>query len=386
MKILHTSDWHLGHTLYNFDRTEEQLAMMVQIRNIIQEEQPDALLLCGDVYHTPSPSAAIQTMFTNAIVSFHEACPTMTIIITAGNHDSGSKHEIFRTPWRILNVYMIGSVSNDEGWENEHIIEVKDKGYIIALPYQHERNMPKGIFQTLLDETTKRNTRQLPVVMMAHTTVGGADFIGHDHSNERSVGGIDSLDIQDLGEGYDYLALGHIHHAQFIQGSEHRVRYSGSPLAVSFDETYSHSISIVEIASHGEFPQVRTIDINNPHPLVTLPTDGWTDWETAQQLLKGYPDDIPAYIRLNVEVDDFLPASAQFDAAHIVENKDCRFCHINARRTLDAQKGENHIMTVAEFQAENPIDIARRYAQDQGIAFDADMEKLFNEALSEINK
>ncbi|MBO4314784.1 MAG: exonuclease SbcCD subunit D [Prevotella sp.] len=386
MKILHTSDWHLGHTLYNYDRTEEQLAMMLQIRNIIQEEQPDAFLLCGDVYHTATPSAAIQTMLTNAIVSFHEACPTMTIIITAGNHDSGSKHEIFRTPWRILNVYMIGSVSNDEGWENEHIIEVKDKGYIIALPYQHERNMPKGIFQTLLDETTKRNTRQLPVVMMAHTTVGGADFIGHDHSNERSVGGIDSLDIQDLGEGYDYLALGHIHHAQFIQGSEHRVRYSGSPLAVSFDETYSHSISIVEIASHGEFPQVRTIDINNPHPLVTLPTDGWTDWETAQQLLKGYPDDIPAYIRLNVEVDDFLPASAQFDAAHIVENKDCRFCHINARRTLDAQKGENHIMTVAEFQAENPIDIARRYAQDQGIAFDADMEKLFNEALSEINK
>lgn len=386
MKILHTSDWHLGHTLYNYDRTEEQLAMMLQIRNIIQEEQPDAFLLCGDVYHTATPSAAIQTMLTNAIVSFHEACPTMTIIITAGNHDSGSKHEIFRTPWRILNVYMIGSVSNDEGWENEHIIEVKDKGYIIALPYQHERNMPKGIFQTLLDETTKRNTRQLPVVMMAHTTVGGADFIGHDNSNERSVGGIDSLDIQDLGEGYDYLALGHIHHAQFIQGSEHRVRYSGSPLAVSFDETYSHSISIVEIASHGEFPQVRTIDINNPHPLVTLPTDGWTDWETAQQLLKGYPDDIPAYIRLNVEVDDFLPASAQFDAAHIVENKDCRFCHINARRTLDAQKGENHIMTVAEFQAENPIDIARRYAQDQGIAFDADMEKLFNEALSEINK
>ncbi|MBR5061479.1 MAG: exonuclease SbcCD subunit D [Prevotella sp.] len=386
MKILHTSDWHLGHTLYNYDRTEEQLAMMLQIRNIIQEEQPDAFLLCGDVYHTATPSAAIQTMFTNAIVSFHEACPTMTIIITAGNHDSGSKHEIFRTPWRILNVYMIGSVSNDEGWENEHIIKVKDKGYIIALPYQHERNMPKGIFQTLLDETTKRNTRQLPVVMMAHTTVGGADFIGHDHSNERSVGGIDCLDLHDLGDGYDYLALGHIHHAQFIQGSEHRVRYSGSPLAVSFDETYSHSISIVEIASHGKLPQVRTIDINNPHPLVTLPTDGWTDWETAQQLLKGYPDDIPAYIRLNVEVDDFLPASAQLDAAHIAENKDCRFCHINARRTLDAQKGENHIMTVAEFQAENPIDIARRYAQDQGIAFDADMEKLFNETLSEINK
>lgn len=386
MKIIHTSDWHLGHTLYNYDRTEEQLAMMLQIRNIIQEEQPDALLLCGDVYHTSTPSAAIQTMFTNAIVSFHKACPSMTIVITAGNHDSGSKHEIFRIPWRIMNVYMTGTVAQESEWGKEHLIELEDKGIIIALPYQHERNMPQGIYQALLDEASRRNQGELPIVMMAHTTVTGADFRGHNLNNDRTVGGIDSLDLHDLGEGYDYLALGHIHHAQFIQGSSHRARYSGSPLAVSFDETYSHSISIIEIKRHGDTPHVRTIDIYNPHHLVTLPTDGWSDWETAQQLLKGFPNDNPAYIRLNVEVDDFLPSSAQYDALNIVEGKKCRFCHINTRRKLSAKDSSHHQMTVAEFQSEKPIDIARRYAEDQGIAFDTDMEKLFNEALSEINK
>lgn len=386
MKIIHTSDWHLGHTLYNYDRTEEQLAMMLQIRNIIQEEQPDALLLCGDVYHTPTPSAAIQTMFTNAIVSFHEACPTMTIVITAGNHDSGSKHEIFRTPWRVMNVYMTGTVAQEGEWAKEHLIELEGKGFIIALPYQHERNMPQGIYQALLDEAANRNQGGLPIVMMAHTTVTGADFLGHSLGNDRSVGGIDSLDLHALGEGYDYLALGHIHHAQFIHGSSHRARYSGSPMAVSFDETYSHSVSIVEIATHGELPQVRTIDITNPHPLVTLPIDGWTDWETARQMLKRFPPDIPAYIRLNVEVDDFLPSSAQYDALHIAEGKECRFCHINARRKLAAKDSNHHQMTVAEFQAEKPIDIARRYAQDEGIVFDTDMEKLFNEALSGIGE
>ena len=63
MKILHTSDWHLGHTLYNYDRTEEQMAMLLQMVDIVREEKPDVFLLCGDVYHTPQPSASVQTMY-----------------------------------------------------------------------------------------------------------------------------------------------------------------------------------------------------------------------------------------------------------------------------------------------------------------------------------
>ena len=113
MKLLHTSDWHLGHTLYNYDRTEEQLSMLLQMVNIVKEEKPDVFLLCGDVYHTPQPSAAVQTMFTNALVKIHDANPGMTIIVTAGNHDSSSKHDIFRTPWKALNVYTVGSVDTD---------------------------------------------------------------------------------------------------------------------------------------------------------------------------------------------------------------------------------------------------------------------------------
>ena len=119
------------------------------------------------------------------------------------------------------------------------------------------------------------------------------------------------LETAQMGDGYDYLALGHIHHGQFVHSGKHNVRYCGTPLPVSFDETFTHSVTMVEIGRHGEKPIVTEIEIENPHSLVTLPTDGFTTWEEAKELLVKFPDNIPAYIRLNVEVDDFLPLEAQ---------------------------------------------------------------------------
>lgn len=378
MKILHTSDWHLGHTLYNYDRTEEQMVMLLQMVNIVKEEQPDVFLLCGDVYHTPQPSAAVQTMFTNALVQIRDANPGMTIVITAGNHDSGSKHDIFRTPWKALKVYTVGTI--DANQKEELVVEVPGKGYIIAVPYVNERNMPKGFFQELLDIVEERNADNLPVVMMAHTTVRGCDFAGHDNASEYTVGGIDSYDLDEMGSGYDYLALGHIHHGQFIHSGKHNVRYCGTPIPVSFDERYMHSVSIVEIAEHGERPTVKEIEINPHRPLVTLPTEGVATWEDAKELLENYPNDIDAYIRLNVEVDDFLPVEANAEAQMICEEKKCKFCVINSHR-LKRSRREAKIMSVQEFKTENPIGIAERYAEDLGKTFDSDMKELFNEAL-----
>ena len=411
MKILHTSDWHLGHTLYNYDRTEEQQAMLEQMVSIVEEQKPDVFLLCGDVYHTPQPSAAVQTMLSDGLVRIHEANPEMTIVMTAGNHDSGTKHEIFQTPWKALKVYAIGQLEKDN--LDEHIIEVPEKGYIVAIPYANERNIPEGFFQQLLDRVAEKNAKELPVVMTAHTTVKGCDFTGHDHATEFTVGGIDSLELEDMGEGYDYLALGHIHHEQFVHSGKHKarsseshqaclngrvvtregkasVRYCGTPLPVSFDEcsaegrlqgkNFSHSVSMVEVGKHGDTPKVEKIEIQNPHPLVTLPTDGLASWEDAKELLGQFPDDIPAYIRLNVEIEDFLPVEANAEADSLTKGKQCRFCYINAKRKA-ASQSETKILTVQEFQSEEPIEIAKRYAEYAGISFDEDMTAMFNEVM-----
>ncbi len=378
MKILHTSDWHLGHSLYNYDRTEEHRAMLSQIADIVRKHKPDVFLLSGDVYHTAQPSSAVQTMLMEALIEIRESNPEMTMAVTAGNHDSGSKLDIFRTPWRILKVHTIGNINKES--IAEHIIEIQGKGFIAAVPYCHERNLPQDFFQSLMEEVSKRNTDNLPVVLAAHTTVKGCDFTGHDNSSEYVVGGIDSLDINTLGEGYDYLALGHIHHAQFVHTGKHNVRYSGSPMAVSFDENYPHTVSMVEIDSHGMVPKVEAIEIVNPRPLVSLPTEGSATWNEAKKLLSEFPDDIPAYIRLNVEVEDFLPVEANEEAHALVKGKNCKLCCINTKRH-QLQKAEAKAMSVQEFKEESPIDIAKRYANDLSINFDDEMQRLFNETL-----
>ena len=383
MKILHTSDWHLGHTLYNFDRTEEQTSMLKQMVNIVGEHKPDVFLLCGDVFHTAQPSSAVQTMLSDTMVRIHKAHPEMVIVMTAGNHDSGSKHEIFRTPWRALNVYAIGQLEKEH--LNEHIIEVPGKGYILAIPYANERNIPEGFFQQLLDRVAELNTEGLPVVMTAHTTVKGCDFTGHDHATEFIVGGIDSFELEQMGEGYDYLALGHIHHEQFVHSGKHNVRYSGTPLAISFDENYPHSVSMVKIEKHNAKPIVETIEIDNPHPLVTLPTTEFVPWEEAKELLRQYSDDIPAYIRLNVEVDGYLPAEAFTDAVNLSNGKQCRFCYINAKRK-EAKQTDAKAMSVQEFQSEEPIEIVKRYFEDSGFGFDDELEDIFKEAIAMVRE
>ncbi len=368
--------------LYGYDRTEEQLSMLDQMVEIVREEKPDVFILAGDVFDTTQPSAAVQTMLARMIVALHDTHPTMPVVMTAGNHDSGSRHEIFRTPWQALNVYAVGQL--DKVHPETHIVEIHDKGYVLAVPYANERNIPEGFFQSLLDKTAERNTNGLPVIMTAHTTVKGCDYAGHEHATDYAVGGIDSLDLDKIGHGYDYLALGHIHKPQFIHSGHHNVRYSGTPVPIGFDEQYGHSVSIVEINRHGDTPVVTERDITNPHPLVTLPTQGFALWEEAKELLRNYPNDIPAYIRLNVEIDDFLPVDAKAEAVKLTEGKQCRLCHINAKRK-NINTDDVRTMTIQEFQEQQPIDIARHYAEYNGITFDDELQEMFRQVEELVN-
>ena len=241
--------------------------------------------------------------------------------------------------------------------------------------------MPKDLFIQLQSMVEERNSESLPVVMMAHTTLSGCDFSGHDNATERTVGGIDSCPLEQMGSYYDYLALGHIHKAQFVHGGNGRVRYCGTPLPISFDETSEHSVSLVEIESHGTTPKVETLPIDNPRPLVTIPDKGFLPWESIIQQIKEFPNDIPAYLKLNVEVENFLKANANYEALELLKNKKARLCQINAHRTI-VQKKEHQGMTISELQQESPLSLLHRYAADKGFTIDEELENMFKSVLN----
>ena len=201
-------------------------------------------------------------------------------------------------------------------------------GYVVAMPHVYPQNFPilsddtpreerqSRFFQALLDETGKQNTQQLPVVLMAHLSVEGSDRTGQDDS----AGGMEFISLSTLGKGYDYLALGHIHCPQTLKGSENHARYCGTPLPVSFDETYPHSVTIVQIRHQGEQPEITTRSIRNPWPLLTLP-DTPVPFDEALKALEAYPDHEQTYIRLNVLIRDYLAPDCNEKASAATRGK-----------------------------------------------------------------
>ena len=388
MKILHTSDWHLGHTIYNDSQIDAQKDMLNQITKIVSDQQPDALIISGDVYDTTQPSADVQQMFANAIVAMHDACKGITIVCIAGNHDSGSKHMIYHTPWHALNVHMLGSINNDSTLE-DYIIDIPGKGFVVAVPYAADRFMPQDVFKNLSNKVAERNSNNLPVVLSAHLALSKADWRGHDFSSDDNIGGLNCQDLAIFGDGYDYVALGHIHKQQSLD-QEKRIWYSGTPIAVSFDEVYpdnNHGVLMVDIPKHGASVSVVPINIDNLNPLVNLPSgyNEFADWDKVKELLEQYPDNIASFVRLNVEVEDILTAGANDDAHQIIKDKACKNCYINSKRKgKDPSQSEtkSKAYTTSEFQKLNFIEVAKIH---MGTDFDDEIAAMLNEVKNMLN-
>lgn len=361
--------------------------MLRQMTRIVEKEKPDAFVISGDVYDTMQPSASVQTMLANALVDIHRANPDMKIVCIAGNHDSGSRHTIYRTPWKALGVEMVGNISRDSRLE-DYIFKVEGKGYIVAVPFAADRFMPEDVFVRLQEMVAEMNKEeQLPVFLSAHLAVARCDYRGHDMSTDENIGGLGCQELNVFGEGYDYIALGHIHKYQKLD-SDGRIYYCGTPIAMSFDEVYRgnrHCVMLVECDAHGAIPQVTPLEINNPRPLVNIPQEGFAEWEEVKQEFTNYPDNIPSYIRLNVEVENYLTSGANDEASMIASEKDCRFCVINAKRKESVQKEkERQVFTTSEFKQLDTTDVARMWIESKGDTFDDEMKEIIEEVKRDI--
>ena len=323
MKILHTADLHLGQVIYqNYDRSDEHRHFFHQLEQWCKEEQPDALLVSGDVFDIQQPSATVKKAFNDYFVHLHQVCPQMHIVITAGNHDSASRIQAERSVWQLANAHLVGtppaidSLDKNDGWQYQYIVKL-DSGYIVALPYMTGER--REIIQSILDTVASDNTMGLPVVMMAHQAVTGLDIAGHDFN----IGTLKTLNTDAMGHGFDYLALGHIHKPQTIGHQDDAmtittsyrapvVRYSGSALHVSCDETYPHTVSLVEIDCHQGEVKIRQLRIDELRHFYVLPLDGssFTTADEALQSMKEFVgEDGRGYIRFRFDANADLPSN-----------------------------------------------------------------------------
>lgn len=385
-KFIHTSDWHLGQSFYGYDRSEEQRDFLRQLAGIVRKHQPDAMLVSGDIFHTAAPSSAALTMYVESMLDIRDACPTMEIIVIAGNHDSASRLESDKRLWKLAGVRVLGGIArNGEGYAdlNRQIIEVGTRGIVAAVPFAYPTSFPRvddtvasdmrqrAFFQSLLDRVSERNAAGLPVVLMAHLAVNNSDFTGHDRSMT-----MECVEVDALGTGFDYAALGHIHRPQNLSA---RVRYCGTPVAVSFDEQCEHSVSIVEIDSHGELPRVTTKRIDNIKPLHTVPASEPVELEAALAEVERRNDINGAYIRLNVKVDGYLPSGAMERAATVVSASHGRFCEIRKSSITAEGTASSRQMTIEEFSNKSPLEVAIQYIRDKHHREMTDREKeMFN--------
>lgn len=376
MKILHTSDWHIGKKMRLYDRSDEHDYFIEQLRGICAKERPDALLISGDIFDTSTPSAQDQAALVRYLMSLRNACPEMRIIATAGNHDSGTRLNVHRPLWRAAGIDMIGACERrrDGSFDPaELIIDIDGKGIVIAAPYFHPRNYPmampdadadnraKLFFEALQAQAQRIDgSRGLPVVMMAHLAVSGSDASCHE---EKVIGGMDTEPAETVGDGYDYLALGHIHRPQTMESpyGNALMRYSGSPFAMSFAEQFDHTVTVVDIGRRGEVPSIREIRVDELRRAVTIrPEDG--TWQSALDMLMDADADDESYVKIVVAYEAKLPANPRAEIDRALAGKKLRVCDY-VRELPDAsaiiESAGTRGFALDEFKEIEPMEIAR---------------------------
>ena len=251
MKLFHLSDLHIGLKLLNRDMREDQEYILKQIADLAGEKQPDAVVIAGDIYDKAVPSAEAVEVFDNFISRLNEAAPRAEIMIVSGNHDSGTRVNLFRSVLQRHKIHMIGLPPQAPEEYIEKVTMPDEFGNVnfYLLPFV-KPSMLKAIVGTdesgnnlTYDETLRRllqreniNTRERNVLVSHQFYLPAGtdpDEVERMDSEIVTVGNVDEV-CADVLQPFDYAALGHIHKPMQV-GSD-RFRYCGTPLACSVSE------------------------------------------------------------------------------------------------------------------------------------------------------
>jgi exonuclease SbcD len=282
MKILHTSDWHIGRTLYGRKRYEEFEAFLTWLAETIQQNEIDALLVAGDVFDTSAPSNRAQELYYRFLCRVAASC-CRHVVVVAGNHDSPSFLNAPKELLKALDVHVVGS--STESPEDEVLVLRNEQDapelIVCAVPYlrdrdirvaeagesveDKERKLIEGIrthyaaVATLAEQKREELGADIPIVGTGHLFTAGGQTVDGDGVRELYVGSLAHVTAGIFPACFNYLALGHLHVPQKVNGLE-TIRYSGSPLPMGFGEAKQQK-SVCQVEFHSTAASVQLIDV-----------------------------------------------------------------------------------------------------------------------------
>ncbi len=304
MKILHTSDLHIGKRVKEFSMLDEQRFILNQILTTAEAEQPDAIILAGDIYDKSVPSAEAVSLFDDFLVSL--ARLGKSIFIISGNHDSPERISFASRIMQASKIYLspvydgtIRPVILPDGESEVAFYLLPFIKPSVVLHYADEGTDIKTYDDAMRYVVSKMDIDQSRRnILIAHQYVTGAE---RTESEDMVIGGLDNVDASVFAP-FDYVALGHLHRPQYC-GRE-TIRYSGSPLKYSFSEVFDKkSVTIIEINA-GQAPVVTEHALTPLHEWYAL--RGTYDELTARDYYdgKGYQD---AYVSITLTDEDDIP-------------------------------------------------------------------------------
>ena len=406
MRLLHTSDWHLGQTLHNYDRSWEHQQFLDWLLAVLEAHEIDALLISGDIYDNANPSAATQRMFYRFLMDARQRVPHLNIVLIAGNHDSPGRLEAPAPFLESFDAYVVGSPQRGAEGNLRYedlIVPLRDRhgetrAWCIAMPFLRVSDVPRvttendgyieGITQAYAQAQAHALGLRQPgqaIIALGHCHMAGGQ--SSEHSERRVlIGGSEMLSSSLFSDHVAYVALGHLHLAQRVGGTEH-IRYSGSPLPLSFAETgYKHQILKVELVGEG-LNTVEPIHVPRAVPLLRIPEKHapLAEVEAILSALELDPCEAHAspYLEVRVQLDGPEPAlRARIESA--ISDKAVRLARIDTSTTRSEAATGTELKSLDDLGRLDPAQIfANAFTARFGSGPDDALLKAFTEIVSQ---
>lgn len=314
LRLVHTSDWHLGHALHGIAREHEHACFLRFLEQVLREERPHALLITGDVFDTATPSAQAERTLFDLLARVRAEHPALAIIIIGGNHDSAPRLEAPSSLLAAHGVHVVASLRRRPGaaLDLERLVvplrgdDGEVAAWLATVPFLRPADLAprasgagaepatalleavRDVYDEVLAHARARRAPGQALLATGHLTLVGATLT--DESERPVLGGVAALTCDLFPDDLAYVALGHLHKAQAV-GDREGVRYAGSPIPLSITEAdYVHQVVVVDVEAE-RLTHVRTRPVPRTVPFLRLPEAGApNDPDAVLALLRALPD------------------------------------------------------------------------------------------------